>query len=431
MQKKILAAAVATLCGVTGTAMAQQATGSKVELWGIVDAAIRHTNNEGADRNSLTKLTGGGMSQSRWGIKVTEDLGGGSKGLVELEHRFNADTGDKDATAPFFQIAYVGLQGPYGRLTMGRQWNVLFDVVTSTYASFPYSPYMDAYKPELGMAMGARTSNSLKYSLSTADRTWAGTLQYSFKENNDGLPNAQAASAAGSAAYMNAMLGGQGAAAAAVAASAAARPYVQSQVINTLAGGAVKSYGGFLRYAKNGMAIGGGYLRTELPAGTKVDAWTLGGSYRSGPLYVNLGYGLNKAKFVDTPANPLSPAAMQLSIDKALLGAYWSGQTNGGFQPGDADKRQMYKVGFGYQITPQINAGLHYFHAKQSGSASGASNGKAHFIVAAVDYAFSKRTDAYVGVDYTKVSGGSAMYIDEASRTRTRTGFTVGLRHRF
>jgi LPXTG-motif cell wall-anchored protein len=29
---------------------------------------------------------------------------------------------------------------------MGRQWNVLFDVVTSTYASFPYSPYMDAFE---------------------------------------------------------------------------------------------------------------------------------------------------------------------------------------------------------------------------------------------------------------------------------------------
>ena len=75
--------------------------------------------------------------------------------LAHLEHRFNADTGDKDATAPFFQLSYVGLQGPYGKLTMGRQWNVLFDVVTSTYASFPYSPYMDAYKPELGMAAGA------------------------------------------------------------------------------------------------------------------------------------------------------------------------------------------------------------------------------------------------------------------------------------
>ena len=102
------------------------------------------------------------------------------------------------------------MQGPYGRLTAGRQWNVLFDVVTSTYASFPYSPYMEAYKPELGMAMGARTSNMLKYTFATPDRSFVGSLQYSFDENNDtkaleaGLP----ASAAQVPAYVGSTLGG-------------------------------------------------------------------------------------------------------------------------------------------------------------------------------------------------------------------------------
>jgi predicted porin len=134
---------------------------------------------------AFVKMIGGGMSQSRWGINVEEDLGGGSKALVTLENRFDADSGTPAANAPFFQLAHVGLQGPYGRLTAGRQWNVLFDVVTSTYASFPYSPYMEAYKPELGMAMGARTSNMLKYTFATPDRSFVGSLQYSFDENND------------------------------------------------------------------------------------------------------------------------------------------------------------------------------------------------------------------------------------------------------
>ena len=91
----------------------------------------------------------------------------------------------------------------------------------------------------------------------------------------------------------------------------------------------------------------------------------------------------------------------------------------------------MLKVGFGYQVTPKVNAGLHYFHAKQSGSGTGASNGKANFMVGAVDYAFSKRTDAYFAVDHTKVSGGTNMFIDAASQARTRTGITTGIRHRF
>ena len=40
------------------------------------------------------------MSKSRFGINVEEDRGGGSKAIAHLEHRFNADTGMKDDTAP-------------------------------------------------------------------------------------------------------------------------------------------------------------------------------------------------------------------------------------------------------------------------------------------------------------------------------------------
>lgn len=453
MQKKIIAMAATLLCGSALPVLAQNSGASKVELWGIVDAAVRHTTNEGAGQNGLTKMTGGGMSQSRWGLNIEEDLGGGSKAIAHMENRFNADDGS--VSTPFFQLAYVGLQGPYGRLTMGRQWNVLFDVVTSTYSSFPYSPYMDAYKPELGMAAGARTSNALKYTLATPSRNWVGTLQYSFEEGNDtkkieqgalsaaGAAQAAAApgaAAAGQAAAQAVLAGGGTPAQANAAAQAAGYQYTMNAVgqavgayaagaIPGVASGALKTMGGFLRYSENGISVGGGFLRTELPGGSDLDAWTIGGSYRSGPLYVNVGYGLNKIKIDRAGATDIV-GQIRNQTDLAIVGSMWSGQTNGGFQPGDADKRQMVKVGFGYQITPQINAGLHYFHAKQSGGASGLYNGKANFMVAAVDYAFSKRTDAYFAVDHTKLSGGSAMAID-TSGARSRTGITAGIRHRF
>ena len=444
MQKKIVAVAATVLCASAMPVMAQATGASKVELWGIVDAAVRHTTNEGADKGSLTKMVGGGMSQSRWGLNIEEDLGGGSKALAHLEHRFNADTGAKDATAPFFQLAYVGLQGPYGRLTMGRQWNVLFDVVTSTYASFPYSPYMDAYKPELGMAAGARTSNALKYTIATPTRNWVGTVQYSFAEGNDNtdavrnvglgmlaappysLTPATALSAPVKAGIDNAV----------AAASGSTTPNALTTAAGGIAAGALKTMGGFLRYSENGISVGGGFLRTELPGGSDLDALTFGGSYRSGPLYVNLGYGQNKVKWksagAPTTVGAYVGALANRLVDQAIINSMWQGQTNGGFQVGDADKRQMIKVGFGYQVTPQINAGMHYFHAKQSGSTSGGYDGKAHFMVAAVDYAFSKRTDAYVAIDHTKLSNGeSKLFIDSDSKARSRTGFTVGLRHRF
>lgn len=382
------------------SALAQTAT-SSVQLYGIVDAGVRHTTNEGTNRDSVTRMVGGGMSQSRFGINVREDLGGGLTAIANLENRFTADDGSTPvAGQPFFAQSWVGLRSSsLGQLTLGRQYNMLFDLVTSTYASFPYSPYMEAYKPEIGMSMGARASNMLKYVAEVGPVRAA--LQYSFDEGNtvERL--------------------GTG--------------------ISTASGFAVKTAGGYLRYSADGLSAGIGYLNTTLPGKTKVDAWTLGGSYRTGPWYVNLGYGLNKRK----DAYGLNAAS---AIDATILSSYWSGSSNGGFLPGaavsltnpatlaglvnHANKRQMFKVGFGYQITPQINLGLHYFHAKQSGSASGAYNGKANFVVGALDYAFSKRTDAYFAVDHTRVSGGAGMAVD-ANGARDRTGITAGIRHRF
>ena len=392
--KKILAAGL--LVAPFTVAMAQ----SSVTLYGIVDAAVRRTNNEGPAGNigmSQTQMIGGGMSQSRWGINVEEDLGGGSKALAFLENRFDADAGNSAIGAPFFQLSYVGLQGPYGRLTAGRQWNVLFDVVTSTYASFPYSPYMEAYKPEIGMSMGARSDNMLKYTAEYG--AFRGSLQYSLDEGNTVAANTPLSAA-------------------------------NSLTIPGIAGGARQTAGGYLRYSANGISAGAGYLKTNLPGGTKVDAWTVGTSYRSGPLYVNLGYAVNERK------GNYTPGTLNSTVDNAILSAFWSGSSNGGFLPGGANlgdhanKRDMFKVGIGYQITPAINLDGQYYNAKQSGSASGAFNGRAHFYVAVVDYAFSKRTDAYFGVDRSRVTGGTGMSL-AANGARTRTGITVGLRHRF
>jgi predicted porin len=182
-----------------------------------------------------------------------------------------------------------------------------------------------------------------------------------------------------------------------------------------------RTVGGYLRYSANGLSVGGAYQNYQLPhystlSKAKVDAWTIGASYRRDALYVNVGYGQNKLK--GTPS----------ALDNEVLKAMWSGDVNGGFLRGDATKREMYKVGFGYQITPQTNVGLHYYHAKQKGG-SDVNNGKADFIVAVADYAFSKRTDAYFGIDHTKIKGGKEISLGNGARSRT--GITAGIRHRF
>lgn len=361
---------------VSGSAFAQAAA-SSVQLYGIVDVAYRRTSNEGPAGNnaqSLSQLVGGGMSQSRWGLNVSEDLGGGTRALVNVENRFGADTGapNSGATGPYFQQSWVGLQGGYGRVTLGRQYNVLFDLVTSTYASYPYSPYMDVYKPEIGFALGARADNMIKYMAEVGPVR--GALQYSFDEKSP-------------------------------------------------TGG--KTVGAYLRYASGGLAAGAGYESYKFASGKEVEAWTLGGSYRMGNWYFNAGYGENKVDALTSPT------------DLAVLGAMWQGTINGGFGGPAfllANKRTIYKVGFGYQITPQINLGAHYFHAKQSG-VSAAADATANFFTLAADYAFSKRTDAYVEIDNTRLKGNVSLSSSAPGGTvngaKSRTGFTIGLRHRF
>ncbi|WP_233168500.1 porin [Xylophilus sp. ASV27] len=357
---------VATL---TANASAQ----SSVQLYGIVDAAIRHTNNEGTTATggsgNVTRLIGGGMSQSRWGINVTEDMGGGLKAIANLENRFTTDNGTP--LTPYFQQSWVGLQSSsFGRVTMGRQYNVLFDLVTSTYASYPYSPYFEAYKPEIGFALGARADNMVKYMAEFG--SIRGAVQVSAGEKSP-------------------------------------------------TGG--KTAGGYLRWASGGLAAGVGYQNYEFASGKKIDAWTVGGSFRTGPWYFNTGYGQNK---VDDGLTP---------TDRAVLSNFWGGGANGGFGGPAflaANKREIVKLGVGYQFTPQLNIGAHYFHAKQSGNAASA-DGKANFFTMAADYAFSKRTDAYVELDMTRLKGQTSLNGADgtANGARSRNGYTIGLRHRF
>ncbi|HTR10499.1 MAG TPA: porin [Paraburkholderia sp.] len=124
MQRK-LHAAIATLgIGLTGTAFAQ----SSVTLYGIVDQSIRFTNNSDAANGNLVQLTNGAITNSRWGLKGEEDLGGGLKAVFRLESGFEPQTGQLDQGGRIFgRYAYVGLAGKLGTVTLGRQGTEAFN----------------------------------------------------------------------------------------------------------------------------------------------------------------------------------------------------------------------------------------------------------------------------------------------------------------
>ncbi|MGS0892301.1 porin [Burkholderia stagnalis] len=117
------AATAAALAACSGAALAQ----SSLTLYGALDAGVQYlTHADG--RHSAVQLQNYGIVPSQVGLKGTEDLGGGWRALFKLEQGINVNDGT--ATAPgyaFFRGAYVGIAGPIGTVTLGRQFSVLFD----------------------------------------------------------------------------------------------------------------------------------------------------------------------------------------------------------------------------------------------------------------------------------------------------------------
>ena len=71
--------------------LAQAQTDSSVTLYGLADVGI--TSVSGLKAGTVTQVASGIMEGSRWGIKGTEDLGGGYKTIFTLESRVELDTG--------------------------------------------------------------------------------------------------------------------------------------------------------------------------------------------------------------------------------------------------------------------------------------------------------------------------------------------------
>ncbi len=110
---------------------------SSVTLYGIVDAGIAYVHNaqnaNGGNASSLVKFSSGNLSGSRWGLRGTEDLGGGLAALFQLENGFNIGTGALgQGQREFGRKAVVGLSSStYGTVTLGRQYDPVVDLVGS------------------------------------------------------------------------------------------------------------------------------------------------------------------------------------------------------------------------------------------------------------------------------------------------------------
>ncbi len=86
---------------------------SNVEVFGIVDTAVEWARS--GDGVNVNRLVSGQNSASRFGMRGSEDIGGGLKANFWLENGFNTDTGAlSDSARLFNRRATVGLSGPWG-----------------------------------------------------------------------------------------------------------------------------------------------------------------------------------------------------------------------------------------------------------------------------------------------------------------------------
>ncbi|SOY43832.1 porin [Cupriavidus taiwanensis] len=93
-------------------ALLSAAADATVTLYGRLDTDIEY------QKGPEGKAAQMADNASRWGLRGSEDLGGGLRAAFGLEQGFGADNGV--ATNPQFRHAFVGLQGGFGAIALGR-----------------------------------------------------------------------------------------------------------------------------------------------------------------------------------------------------------------------------------------------------------------------------------------------------------------------
>ncbi|NKJ49387.1 porin [Burkholderia sp. SG-MS1] len=92
---------------------------SSVTLYGIVDNGLEYQN---SGAGAVVRAVSGGLFASRYGLKGSEEIGGGLKINFQLEQGFSGVTGAaSNAAAAFNRQAWVGVSGGFGEARFGLQ----------------------------------------------------------------------------------------------------------------------------------------------------------------------------------------------------------------------------------------------------------------------------------------------------------------------
>ncbi len=173
MKKSLIALAV---MAASGASFAQ----STVTLYGIAD--IWFGTVKAANGDTSTVLNSGGVSTSRWGMKGSEDLGGGLKANFLLEQGISIDNGVTGAG--FNRQAYVGFSGGFGEVKLGNVYTAYDDISGAANSAFD-----SALAPQNNVwASTGYVSNPTNniYYASPSMSGFSGAVSYSLDEDTAG-----------------------------------------------------------------------------------------------------------------------------------------------------------------------------------------------------------------------------------------------------
>jgi GBP family porin len=392
MKKTLLAAALTGLFALSAHAQ------SSVTLYGVLDTGIVYSNNQGGHSN--WQESSSSTENTVYGLKGSEDLGGGLHAIFKLENGFNLNKGTAYNTGDSFgEQAYVGLQSErYGTVTLGRQFDSVNDYlgpISSAGSTYGGNLSAHPFNNDNLAADSTSYNNTIKYTSSSYNGLTFGGM-YSLS-NSTGFANNRAYAFGTS--YTNGGL------------SLAAAYLEMDNAGGGLAGAAATNPNG-------AVALGDGSANF---VAARQRVWGAGGNYAFGPATVGV---LWTHSQIDNMAD-----------------VFTAGATNSGYSALNGGLRlDNFEVNARYALTPTLSvAGAYTFTNGSYGDGANSSSPKWNEVTLQTDYALSKRTDVYVEGIYDNVhGGGTSGVMSEAmigtltpSSTGTQIAATVGMRHQF
>jgi predicted porin len=351
---------------------------SAVTLYGVADVSVRYLTNANANNDGKLYMTNGAITNSRFGMKGTEELGNGLKAIFQLESGIELENGQRsDPNRLFNRAAYVGLSSQSGTVTLGRQKTPLFDMLAGTYDPLTVGNYFENAWLPVALGAGLYADNAIKYNGTVGGLTVA--AMYSFGTNS---------SSTGAGGFSGQVPGHMGAG---------------------------NMYGFTASYAMGPLSIGGGYQQNSDNASNKQKIWNGNLVYTIGPAKLYAGYlhSTDDTGFVD------STLAQRDLVSGVDILKNSGRRDDGPF------------AGITYQVTPALllTGAFYYDHMKNAAIGGGATgSGNRYTGVALAEYALSKRTEVYGTVDFNKVTGAADVELPGRSN---QTGVSVGLRNIF